>query len=347
MAVHRDLRLLVGGFTDGAADGPVAGLALHHVYADGRAEVEGVLKLENPTWIAQGALPGLFYVSHSARRMLTAVRIATDRSLELVDEVDIGALNPAHVVTASAGNHVIAACFTEGVIVRVGLASDGTFTGIEQTWEVGSAAPAATYRNRLQDEAEPHQAVAIEHGSYLVPDRAQDVIWRIDPSGEFEPVVTTRPGAGPRHLVLHSSSRFAYLVGELDSTLITLRREGRRLTPVDVQSGLPRDWFGDSAAAAISIDASRERIYFSNRGHDSVAVFGLQDPSRPELIGWVPARGKTPRFAGLLSEHDVYAIALQGSDRVDLLAGRAMAQLADERVSIKHAAPTCVVAVCS
>lgn len=345
MALPREARVLVGGFTDGAPEGIPQGLAVHRIDGDGRSFVEGTLPIENPTWVTSGAAPDLAYVSQSARRSLSLVRLEEGGGLSLVDQVDIGALNPAHVVVDPLGGHAIAACFTEGVVVRVGLRRDGTFAGVEHVWDANRAASTATRRNSLQSEAEPHQSVPIGEGEYLVPDRAQDVVWRLGADGGMEVAASVRPGAGPRHLVLHPDAPFAYLVGELDSTLITFRRRGSELSPVDVRTTLPADWFGDSAAAAIVIDAARERVYVSNRGHDSIAVFDIRVPARPRMIGWLPVLGRTPRFAGLLPGVDAFAIAAQGSHRVDLLSGHAAARLTGERVSLTHAAPTCAVAV--
>lgn len=339
--------IVLGGFTDDAPAGIPAGLATHR--ADTGDGPVATLDLENPTWIAPAPHGDLLYVSHSARRTLSAVRLDADGGLELVDQLDIGALNPAHVAVAPDGRSAVAACFTEGVVVRAAIAEDGRFAGVERTWPLEGAAPGATHRNALQSEAEPHQATLLDDGSVLVPDRAQDVVHRIRPDGSHEVAATLRPGAGPRHLVLHPDAPVAYLVGELDATLVTLRRSGAAgelLEPIDVRSALPPDWFGDLAAAAISLDAARHRVLVSNRGHDSVAVFDVAEPERPALVGHLPVEGRTPRFAGHLPSLDLLAVAAMGDHRVDLLdTEEAAAGRRAVRRSMAHAAPACAVAV--
>ena len=341
MAIHSDFRLLVGGFCDGSAgESEVpAGLAVHHVHADGTSSVEGVLALENPTWAAQGASADLFYVSHSGKTWLSAVRLLPGGGLELVDRIEIGAVNPAHLIFDAAANAVVASCFTEGVILRVSLKEDGTFGEIVTRWDANNQAPEATRRNSLQTEAEPHQSVRTL-GGYFVSDRAQDVVWLAADNGELRVAATLRPGSGPRHMALHPSGRHAYLAGELDNTLITFRREGDALQPVDVVSTLPRDFFGDSAVAAIDVDAERERVYVSNRGHDSMAVFDIAEPESPRLIGWIPVQGRTPRYAGLLPQVDALAMAAQDSDVLHLMEAADAAQAQGERITLRHAGPS-------
>ena len=344
MALRHDLRVLIGGFTDVDSGSAPRGLAVQRVGADGSVSHEGSLELENPTWITPSHDPMRYYVSHSARRQLSLVELGTGGALSLVDQIDIGATNPAHVSLSGDRRHVIASCFTEGVVVEVAVNPDGTFTSVERTWDANRAMASATRRNRLQSDAEPHQSVPFAGGA-LVPDRAQDVVWRIDANSNLTPAAVVRPGAGPRHLALHPDAPVAYLVGELDSTLITFRSEGEALTPIDVRTTLPSDWFGDSAAAGITVDAARGRLYLSNRGHDSVAVFDIAHPEQPRLLDWLPAGGRTPRFIGLLAGVDALAIATQDSDRVDLLSAEDAARITGERISLRHTAPTCVVAV--
>jgi|GEM_PF-3137314 len=346
MAINSDLRLLVGGFCDGttgAGEGP-AGLAVHHVHADGTSTVEGVLPLENPTWAAQGATKDLYYVSHSGKTWLSAVRVLPGGGLEFVDRVEIGAVNPAHLIFDASANSVVASCFTEGVILRVALKEDGMFGEIVNRWDANLRAEGATRRNSLQTEAEPHQSVRTD-GGYFVSDRAQDVVWLAADGGGLTVAATLRPGSGPRHLALHPSGRHAYLACELDNTLTTFRRDGDALEPVDVVTTLPRDFFGDSAVAAIDVDAERERVYVSNRGHDSMAVFDIVEPESPRCIGWIPLQGRTPRYAGLLPQVDALAMAAQDSDVLHLMAAADAARAAGERITLRHAAPTfaCVV----
>ncbi|WP_170165508.1 lactonase family protein [Agrococcus jenensis] len=340
--------IVLGGFTDGDADGAPSGLAVHAADAAGDEPVD-VLALENPTWITPAPRGPLLYVSHSARRTLSAVRLDAEGTLQLVDEIDIGAMNPAHVAVGPDGRSLIASCFTEGAVVRVALDEQGAFAGIDRTWPLAGAAPGATHRNALQSDAEPHQATLLDDGSLLVPDRAQDVVHRIAADGRHEIAAVLRPGSGPRHLVLHPTAPVAYLVCELDASLVTLRRSGpagEALEPIDVRTVLPPDWFGESAAAAISLDAGRHRLYVTNRGHDSVAVIDVRDAQAPEVVGWLPVEGATPRFAGVLPMLDVLAVAAMGSHRVDLLdPGNAAEGIRAVRRALVHAAPACAVAV--
>ena len=63
---------------------------------------------------------------------------------------------------------------------------------------------------------------------------------------------------------------------------------------------LPEEYVGENTASEIAVAPGGRHVYCSNRGHDSVAVFGV-DPAtgllRPQ--GWEPTRGRIPRYIGM------------------------------------------------
>jgi 6-phosphogluconolactonase (cycloisomerase 2 family) len=89
------------------------------------------------------------------------------------------------------------------------------------------------------------------------------------------------------------------VLNELDSTVTTYRWDGTAgtLTPLQVLTTLPPDFFGASTTAEIAVTADGRFVYCSNRGHDSVAIFSA-DPQSGTLasVGWEPTQGKSPRF---------------------------------------------------
>jgi len=141
--------------------------------------------------------------------------------------------------------------------------------------------------------------------------------------------VATRAGAGPRHAAFHPTGTHAYVLNELDSTLTTYRFDAERggLSPLQVITTLPPAFTGDNTTSEIAIAPSGRFVYGSNRGHDSIVIFRV-DESTGGLspVGWEPSRGKTPRFFALdPSGASLYA-ANQDSDtivafRVDPQAG--------------------------
>lgn len=108
----------------------------------------------------------------------------------------------------------------------------------------------------------------------------------------------TKPGAGPRHFTFHPKKDFAYVINELDSTITALARDedAGTLTAIETVPTLPSDFKGENTCADIHITPDGNFLYGSNRGHDSIVSFKIDEKTgRLEFIEHTSTRGKTPR----------------------------------------------------
>jgi 6-phosphogluconolactonase len=129
------------------------------------------------------------------------------------------------------------------------------------------------------------------------------------------------PGSGPRQIAWHPALPLAYLVSELASTVTRLRIDDKgRLTEPRILSTLPADATEESLAGAIVGDAAGRRLYISNRGHDSVAAFGIDADGDLSPIGHAPSGGSSPRFLLLLEDEGRLLVAHEKQGGVTALA---------------------------
>lgn len=139
-------------------------------------------------------------------------------------------------------------------------------------------------------------------GQVLVPDLGLDMVLSYDvgEAGELTERVAQRiicpPGAGPRHVAFHPDGRHLFVLNEIHSTLITLRREGARFVQSGITSTLPDGCAQHSEAAEVRVSASGRYVFASNRGFDSIAMLAL-DPGQGTLalVHVEPTRGREPR----------------------------------------------------
>jgi 6-phosphogluconolactonase len=114
--------------------------------------------------------------------------------------------------------------------------------------------------------------------------------------GERQLAFQAPAGSGPRHLVFHPHKPRALLVSELASTLTVFDVDEGVLRARQSVSTLPPDFDGDSLGGHLAINAAGDRVYVTNRGHDSIATFALDDSGDVSLLGHVPSGGASPRF---------------------------------------------------
>lgn len=137
------------------------------------------------------------------------------------------------------------------------------------------------------------------------------------------------PGSGPRQLVLHPHRPCMLLLCELSSELIILEMADGTLREREIRSTLPAHHRGHSLGGHLAINKTGDRVYVTNRGHDSIAVFVLEPDDGLRLLHHIPAGGASPRFFLLLEderqlilaneeEGNVTAFAIEDDGRLSL-----------------------------
>jgi len=108
---------------------------------------------------------------------------------------------------------------------------------------------------------------------------------------------STPPGGGPRHLSFSPNNKYAYVCNELTSSVTAFahNQDTGALTELQTISTLPEPVKGNSTAE-ILVHPSGKFVYCSNRGHDSIAIFSVDEATgKLNGAGYQPTGGKTPR----------------------------------------------------
>ncbi len=188
----------------------------------------------------------------------------------------------------------------------------------------------------------------------VVPDKGLDQVfaYRLDATtGKLQQVEPKAPqsreGAGPRHVAFHPGNAHAYVINELDSTVTAHRFDASTgvLTPFQNLTTLPDTFVANSRASEIAIAPSGRFLYASNRGHDSVAIFGIDAATgRLAPLGWQDAGGKTPRFFAFDPAGRFLFVANEDSDTiVTFKVDAATGTLAPTGDVVRTGSPVCIV----
>src|SRR5579863_7992017 len=209
-------------------------------------------------------------------------------ALTFLNTVSAGGTSTAHLVIDSAVHALFAANYGSGTVVSFALKSDGSIgepIGTDQ--HSGSSV-----NTRRQESPHPHSVVlSPDHRFLFVPDLGLDKVfsYRIDSAkGALQPndppFVTVNAGLGPRHLTFGVGAKFAYAVCEMGSSVVAFSYDHLKgsLTPIQTISTLPSDFNGEDNSAEIQADRSGRFLYASNRGNDSITLFGI-DPQKGTL----------------------------------------------------------------
>lgn len=167
-------------------------------------------------------------------------------------------------------------------------------------------------------------------------------------SGKFAEVppgdIDLPPGSGPRHIALAPDGKFAYVCGELDSTVNVAQVDTANGTWKVIQSlsTLPNPVKGNSTAECV-LHPSGKFVYVSNRGHNSIAVFKVGDDHKLTAAGHITGDIKIPRNFNVDPTGKWMLIASQDGDKVGVYEIDPTTGLAKETgSSVAVGRPVCV-----
>jgi 6-phosphogluconolactonase len=135
---------------------------------------------------------------------------------------------------------------------------------------------------------------------------------KTDKVGDAKVAFQAPGGVGPRHLAFHPNGRNAFVVCEMGNCVLALERQADGMfTLLQQISSVPADFTGHSQAAHLVLNTAGDRLYMSNRGHNSVGVFAIDPTGQLSLLQLSPTLGDWPRFFLMLEAEKQLVVAHQ------------------------------------
>ena len=230
---------------------------------------------------------------------------------------------PAHLIVDHGGRNVLVANYGGGSVAVLPVGADGALKPASAfVQHTGSSVNPARQKGPhahsvIVDKTDRFAYVAdlgLDKVMIYQLDAAKGALVANDPA-----FAAATPGAGPRHFAIHPQQRFAYVINELENTVTAFTRDSERgsLTALQTISTLPADVkaLPNYSTAEVLVHPTGKFLYGSNRGHDSIAVFSIdQATGRLTFVETVATEGSTPRGFGI-DPTGAYLIA--GNQRSD------------------------------
>jgi len=273
--------------------------------------------------------------------------------LTLLNHESSGGLGPCHLAVDKTGKCLLVANYGSGSIAALPIQANGALvepaTVIQhQGSSVNPQRQAGPHAHFITPTPDNRFALACDLGMDKI------LIYRLDPAkaslvASNPSFAAVQPGAGPRHLAFHPSGRFVFLVNEMGSTLTTFAYDAKRgaLKDLHTVSTLPENFAGKNTCAGILVHPSGRFVYGSNRGDDSIAVFGFDPKSgRLTFVERQATQGRMPRHIAFDPTGQWLLAENQGSDNVVVFrADEQTGRLSATGQTITVGAPVCAVFV--
>ena len=211
---------------------------------------------------------------------------------------------PCHLVVDATGRNVLVANYIGGSVVSLPISRKGRLRKA-----------ASFIQHEGSSVLKPRQSVPHGHSINVSPgnkfavaaDLGLDKVLiygfnakggKLTPAG-FAKVA---PGAGPRHFAFHPNGKFAYVINEITLTVTAFSwDEGTgKLSELQTITTLPVERGKGMSTAEVQVHPSGKFLYGSNRGHNTIAVFSIdQQTGKLKAVQHQSTLGKTPRNFGL------------------------------------------------
>lgn len=230
---------------------------------------------------------------------------------------------PCSVIVDKTGKCVLTANYSGGSISAFPVKSDGSLGEISDLIQHQGS---SVNPNR-QKEPHAHTIIIDDSNRFaFCADLGMDkvMIYKLDAkraklTPNTQAFASVKPGAGPRHFKIHPNNKFAYVINELDETVTAFAfdKANGSLKEIQTISTLPADFTGTSYCADIHVHPSGKFLYGSNRGHDSIVVFAVdQVTGKLTLVQHQSTLGKWPRNFALDPTGQFLLVANQNTNNV-------------------------------
>jgi 6-phosphogluconolactonase len=279
-------------------------------------------ELENPTYLTITEDHQFLYsvVKEGESGGVAAFRLAEEapQLQELNRTLEIGA-SPCHVYTGP-NQSVLATNYHKGTVTYYKSKEDGSITAPLSVAKHEGSGP-----DPRQEKAHTHYAGFTPDGKYIVVAELgidQIITYQLDNDKLVEVTrLATKPGSGPRHLTFHPIEPYAYVMTEFSSEVIVLKynHHDGSFEQQQVISALPNSFTENNQGSAIHITSDGKFVYVANRGHDSIAVFEVnQESFQLSLVEHISTEGNWPRDFMLDPSENFLVVANQNSSNLAL-----------------------------
>jgi 6-phosphogluconolactonase len=284
-------------------------------------QIQVVDDVRNPTWLAVNPTQTRLYAvseidNYQGARSGAVISYSIDPAsfqIKRLGAVSSGGTTPAHLSVHPSGKFVFVANYGGGNVAVFPVGADGALgEATDVRPSVGArhharAADDPPGQFAISDHDSPHlhMVASDPSGQFVIANDAGldlTLVWRFDAQAARllpadVPVIAAPAGSAPRHFVFHPNGRVFYNLYEHDAKVAVYDYDASRgaLKLKQMVSSLPPKFEGSILSSEILISADGRFMYVSNRLHDAIAIFAVEDDGQLRSIAETWVRADSPR----------------------------------------------------
>lgn len=322
--IDTDYYLFVGTYTGEGSEG----IYLYEFNSeDGSVAPVDTASSSNPSYLALSPDHSFLYAvneeADSADATVSAFSFdKKNGEISLLNKQSSRGGAPCYVSTDQTGNVVFVGNYLGGSLAAFPIQDDGSLA--ESTTAI--VHEGSSVNERRQNSPHVHcTIISPDNRMLFVTDLGTDTVTgyafnRDSLSLQSEPsiVFETEPGAGPRHLTFHPNGEYAYLINELNGTVVAFSYDGESLEELQTISTLPENYEGRFSGADIRVSADGRFLYASNREDlNNIVIYSIdRNSGMLEKVGEQSSGGAHPRNFMIDPTGDYLLVANRNTDNI-------------------------------
>jgi 6-phosphogluconolactonase len=318
---HQDLILYIGTYTDAESEGIYR--SIFNTETGDISNPELLAKVNNASFqCITGNKKQLWSVSESSEGQGEVTGFAIDAhtgNLHLLESYFTQGDGPCYVGYHEATKSVLTANYGSGNVTAIPVNKSGKLKGSSSFQQHSGNGP------KLNRQKGPH-AHCIKpdlNGKFIYSaDLGTDKIYAYTIKKnklELYKEISLEAGSGPRHIAFHPANKSMTVVNELNSTIAIFLPDNDGCFSEFKSSitTIPASFTENNQCADIHFSPDGQYLYASNRGHNSIAAFKVNQVTM-ELtpIGWMQETIKWPRNFTIAPSGNFLLVANKNSDKI-------------------------------
>lgn len=336
----------VGTYTDGESQG-IYKYALHK---DGTLQRIGLAAItENPSFLTKSADKKFLLVVNEINNKDSVGTVESylikDDSLKFINKSSSGGAHPCFI-SANKNGYVLTANYTGGNVGLLKLNEKGKLSSLLDVQQ-----HTGKKINERQDGPHAHSVWFTHENAIISVDLGTNELWfsKIDTATQKLIAAKQQPlqmnvGDGPRHLTFHPKNKWIYVLNELNSSITLLQKDSIGQYKKGASfTMLPTNFDKPNTGADIHISSDGKFIYASNRGHNSIVIYRVnQKDGSLTVIAHESTKGEAPRNFSLSPDENYVLVANQLSNNIVSFKRNKKTGLLQFVDEIKAPTPVCI-----
>ncbi len=329
------------------------GISIYRVDDAGKWTLEQIVPMENglvnPSFLCFDRTGNFLYTIHGDESQISAYRVDAGGRLSYINTVSTEGENPVHLSIDKTNRWIFVANLQTGTVSVIPRREDGSLEEMKVQYTIPG--------NEEGTVSHPHQVQQDGSGKYLLVSCqgrklgfGQVNVFSIDAEqGVLEKTCTVRSReiAEPRHMVFHPGNAWCYGVNEKDYSVTYYHFDAEKgeLTPKQILPTLPDTYTGDGWASGIIISSDGKYVIVSNRKHDSVTSFAVdQTTGKLSYCDCVKTGGGQPRYIVWDEVRNLIVAANETTDTIaEIELDQKTGKMTRREAMIPTESPVCVI----